>query len=521
MTKKTTLTLLIIGTFLIGIGYYFLGPRPAKVQIAEINNVSTYPITGSFYMGDTNATPAELRLMIKEMSDTGINTIILLATGYLDKNSAGAFQEITYFNDPSNTTKDVIKIASEYNMDIYLGLSALGPGLDPWTEQNHQDTNTDLGRLIDYSARLVDAINQSATSQGVPLSKIKGYYFGETGPANMLSARELAYWKYLSEKVKAKAPDKKIIISPYVLDQNNYAYLKSVYEYVYSQTKIDIIAPQDSMGSLKVTSYAKSAELFSALRDATANFPGREAWANIETQLQPSVTDGNYNPSTIDRVVGQIEAAKPYVTKNITWIYQHTMLSNSTFDNMYSWTGQYTPARAQARRSLRNAYLTKYAPSQIMHYYHNVEKKCKDTTIAYSDLSACQNNLAQYLPNLTTGKCYTSISACNADNVAPSPINGGWSNWSTKDTTCGVTGTQTRTCTNPAPLHGGANCSGSSTQSYTNDACVVTTIPGDFTDTGDTPSDQVNIFDYNTLSLGLGTTYTLFDYNDLISHYNQ
>jgi hypothetical protein len=138
--------------------------------------------------------------------------------------------------------------------------------------------------------------------------------------------------------------------------------------------------------------------------------------------------------------------------------------------------------------------------------------------------SGCGNN--NYCPDNIVTRAELAGFVVSTFNLtltspSPSPINGGWSNWSTKDTTCGVTGTQTRTCTNPAPLHGGANCSGSSTQSYTNDACVVTTIPGDFTDTGDTPSDQVNIFDYNTLVLGFGTTYSIFDYNDLITNYGK
>ncbi len=54
----------------------------------------------------------------------------------------------------------------------------------------------------------------------------------------------------------------------------------------------------------------------------------------------------------------------------------------------------------------------------------------------------------------------------------PKPVNGGWSAWSACSATCGG-GTQTRTCTNPAPANGGSNCSGSSSQACNTQACVV------------------------------------------------
>lgn len=50
-------------------------------------------------------------------------------------------------------------------------------------------------------------------------------------------------------------------------------------------------------------------------------------------------------------------------------------------------------------------------------------------------------------------------------------VDGGWSEWSTRSTQCGYSGTQTRTCTNPTPSGNGRYCSGPSTQSYTNPSC--------------------------------------------------
>jgi hypothetical protein len=89
----------------------------------------------------------------------------------------------------------------------------------------------------------------------------------------------------------------------------------------------------------------------------------------------------------------------------------------------------------------------------------------------------------------TTGGNYTvtakvhhgNVSGAEGSDVATDtevviilqPVNGGWSAWSTQPTACGLSGTLTRTCTNPAPANGGAACVGPSTQSYTNDPCPV------------------------------------------------
>jgi hypothetical protein len=55
----------------------------------------------------------------------------------------------------------------------------------------------------------------------------------------------------------------------------------------------------------------------------------------------------------------------------------------------------------------------------------------------------------------------------------PPPVNGGWSGWSScSATACGTTGTQTRSCTNPAPADGGVFCSGSDSQSCSARACI-------------------------------------------------
>ena len=78
-------------------------------------------------------------------------------------------------------------------------------------------------------------------------------------------------------------------------------------------------------------------------------------------------------------------------------------------------------------------------------------------------------------------------------------VPGGWSAWSTQNTQCGYSGTQTRSCTSPTPSNGGANCSGSATQSYTTAACQLST----------TPSTTPNIISVNPPSGHYGDTITI------------
>lgn len=61
--------------------------------------------------------------------------------------------------------------------------------------------------------------------------------------------------------------------------------------------------------------------------------------------------------------------------------------------------------------------------------------------------------------------------SCNTQACDDSvPVNGGWSDWSACSKTCGG-GTQNRSCNNPAPANGGTNCSGDDTRTCNTQAC--------------------------------------------------
>ncbi len=95
-------------------------------------------------------------------------------------------------------------------------------------------------------------------------------------------------------------------------------------------------------------------------------------------------------------------------------------------------------------------------------------------TPTYSNCNSSPNSCGMTNP----GQRNSCTGVCNATSPAESlctpPIDGGWSYFGPcSATACGTTGTQTRTCTNPAPANGGANCVGSPTQSCATLPCCI------------------------------------------------
>ncbi|MFA6353632.1 MAG: hypothetical protein WCW93_01730 [Candidatus Paceibacterota bacterium] len=111
------------------------------------------------------------------------------------------------------------------------------------------------------------------------------------------------------------------------------------------------------------------------------------------------------------------------------------------------------------------------APTPVNGGWSDWSAKCTQCGYSGTQTRTCTN------PTPANGGAYCSGPSSQSYTNPPCsvPVNGGWSDWSAKSTQCGYSGTQTRTCTNPSPSNGGAYCSGSSTQSYTNEACFVQT----------------------------------------------
>ncbi len=348
--------------------------------VGKVTAAQPLPLSGTFVVPDLfYQSESEYRSFFQELKDMGITLIILggSGTGLLDKNCSSSTydEQITIrLNAGAPPFLPIaIKLAKEFNMQAYFSLADYKfphPCFE-FSRGTRGDENSDKGRLIAFSMRTMDAIKLMVNKIGISWSDptIAGFYITPEGDTNLISdinSPQFIFFKELADAIKQKEPTKKILLSPYQREETSYQNSLQAYKNLYSQTKIDIIAPQDSMGTGVTKTFSSSTNHYRALQDAVALSPGKEAWANIETFTQSSGSN-SIVPGPIDRIKQQIETVQPYVSKTIQWIYQYTMLINPLSQNMAvknQYASLFTPENALKRAILHEEYLSTYNGAQ-------------------------------------------------------------------------------------------------------------------------------------------------------------
>lgn len=370
MNFRNLLTIGIISV-LIAVGIIFIKPKSSSINLV---GSSTLPLTGTFIVPDLfYSSASDYDRLLEEMQDAGINLVILSLTGQLRKNCTNGQYSEDKSSDRLNTHLiNLINSATKYQMEIFFEVGNIEKSsCFPYYQGKANDESTDKGRIFAFTTRNLDAIQALLNNRSlIPTPpKIGGYYLQIEEDTRRLAFDNpeypyLLFFKEISALIKSKT-GQKVLFSPWQGEEANYDTSKQAFDNLYSKTSIDIISPQDSLGTGLTKTITASSTHFQALSDSVAKFPGKLAWANIETFGRPGEQNfTNYNPADIARIKQQIDAAsKPNISKKISWMYTHTMMINPASDNMASknqYATMYTPAKATARRALRDAYFTAY-----------------------------------------------------------------------------------------------------------------------------------------------------------------
>ncbi|MFZ6022248.1 MAG: DUF4434 domain-containing protein, partial [Patescibacteria group bacterium] len=213
------------------------------------------PITGTFVQPDLFYTSEqEYRMYFQELSDMGIDTIILMLNGQLSKNcQTKQYKEDIdsrlYAGNPQFIPL-AVKLAKEYGMKVYFSIAQYKLTYNPqcfyFNSGSVGKENTDKGRLIAFALRQVTSIKQMVSTTGVSWSDptIAGFYlFPEVDAKEFINknSASLLFFAELSTLVKQKEPTKKIMTSNYQSEAVNYENSYTAYSNLFKYTKIDIV----------------------------------------------------------------------------------------------------------------------------------------------------------------------------------------------------------------------------------------------------------------------------------------
>ncbi len=335
--------------------FFFSVPIRASSELER----NYLPITGSFWLTDFDISHNSKKLVdaiLTDMHSANIDTVIITAIGVLKKeNGSYKYYDNTKVPGQDTVFRNIFQYAENNHMKVVIGLA----GTD---NINYIGNASDRATLISFSLQLAKEIQKQSKNWHIDWDNtILGFYItpeNEVGEV-VNNGTVAAFYQELVQKIKANFPSKKIVWSPYLYQNTDYSLAKRGFQKILAMG-IDIIAPQDSVGSGLTKTRERDEDHFKALADAIKSKPeyfSREAWANIETfRMNGSKHQPTYDPARLDRIAWQIEAAFPYVSKFITWIFQHTMMATPAMIKIDGWTKQYSPKRLALRTALRENY---------------------------------------------------------------------------------------------------------------------------------------------------------------------
>ncbi len=218
-----------------------------------------------------------------------------------------------------NTSTDVVgrllTAADTAGVTEYLGLQTND---DWWT--NYANNTTWLSSEATKANALADDLyskygtHTSFTGWYLPFEVDNWNFTSSTTWSNMAT-----FYTTIANHLHTLTPSKPVIISPFYNTSGGQTSSQwtTMWTSILGSAPIDVIALQDGVGAGHATT-AQLSTWFSATKSAiTAGRPATQLWADSET-FNPDFT-----PLSITHVVADLNAVAPYVTKTLSFSYDH------------------------------------------------------------------------------------------------------------------------------------------------------------------------------------------------------
>jgi len=339
---------------------------------------SPYPITGTFVMIDNflrQSPPQDVGVTnwVGNMHELGVDTLIMLVFSFLKADSVKVCASGSFTVEASSSNpiyRHVIEEAKSRNMSVYFGLL----GVDTTKVSQYPDSNPNsetsicARKIIDLNIQTAkDVRNWVINNYGSSFwqNNVKGFYLNED-EVSKVEYKDFIRNVITGIKMNPDLASKKIIISPWKREGGSY--YKDFLDFY--RMGVDVLAPQDGLGARLVKTYSSNSKQFEELKRArddaeSQGYRGKEAWANVESfDMFSFDSNYTYKPTSISTLKDRIDSSRPYVTKQITWIFQHSLTTIKELYQMSTWNNQYNPENAIRRQQLRNSYIATYNPSK-------------------------------------------------------------------------------------------------------------------------------------------------------------
>jgi hypothetical protein len=308
----------------LGLGAAALAIDPAQAAALPAPQ-SIKPISGSWFEFQHHATvegvdwnPACARFTaaqwdakIKEIADTGMEYLVLMATAVYYR----AFYRTTIFPKWELACADpleaVLSAADKYNIKFFIGGGFYG---DWASSQTISDPVAAKKRL--------QSIEEIAHLYGHHPS-FHGWYWPDEACINPRYSPEfIRYVNANSRLARQLMPHAQIMIAPY---GTRIATPDDEYVRQLDAMDVDIVAYQDEVGVRK-SKVMETSAFYEGLRKAHDRAQKARIWADVEIfEFEDKVYNSALVPASFDRVRRQLEAVSPWADRILVYQYQGMM----------------------------------------------------------------------------------------------------------------------------------------------------------------------------------------------------